>query len=464
MEEESKPIRKQQRRMNSTIVDVVKKVVKKLLVAGIIYPISDSQWVSPVQVVPKKSGMTIMKNQHDELVSMRIQNSWRVCIDYRRLNQATRKDHFPLPFIDQLLKKLARKSHYCFLDGFSRYMQIHIAREDQHKTTFTFPFGTFAYTCMPFGLCNAPSTFQRCMASIFSDLLQECMEVFMDAFTKLDAKPRLIRWMLLLQEFNIEIRDKKCVENLVADHLSRIENEDDLMPIRDEFLDEQLLHIITPTPWHPGCIGKDCKMMPSTFLTLRSIRFSSFVMQHLGAATMDPLERPRKYLIAGSTGPPFLGMLIIMSPPTKNAKKLEWPLVEDTRCPNNPYCSAKSLMFAESTSWGHSMSPMDYVSRWVEAIATKTNDAKFGVSKALISYQGSHFYNRAMSSLLYKYGVVPRISTAYHPRPTGNKEGVAKDDQSHKERLELTPGGCSLGTQNGIPNSVRDVSLPDYLR
>ncbi|RDY10528.1 hypothetical protein CR513_04937, partial [Mucuna pruriens] len=159
MEEDIKPIRQQQRRLNPTILDVVKKEVTKLLAAGIIYPISDSQWVSPVQVVPKKSGMTVMKNQQDELVPTRIQNSWRVCIDYRRLNQATRKDHFPLPFIDQMLEKIAGKSHYCFLDGFSGYMQIHIAPEDQHKTTFTCPFGTFAYTRMPFGLCNAPSTF-----------------------------------------------------------------------------------------------------------------------------------------------------------------------------------------------------------------------------------------------------------------------------------------------------------------
>ncbi|RDY07565.1 Retrovirus-related Pol polyprotein from transposon 17.6, partial [Mucuna pruriens] len=172
MEEEIKPIRQ----LNPTLLDVVKKEVTKLLTARIIYPISDSQWVSPVKVVPKKSGMTVMKNQKDELVPTRIQNSWR-------LNQATRKDHFPLPFIDQMLEMLAGKSHYCFLDGFSSYMQIHIAPEDQHKTTFTCPFGTFAYTRMPFGLCNAPSTFQRCMMSIFSDLLQDCMEVFMDDFT-----------------------------------------------------------------------------------------------------------------------------------------------------------------------------------------------------------------------------------------------------------------------------------------
>ncbi|RDX70068.1 Retrovirus-related Pol polyprotein from transposon 17.6, partial [Mucuna pruriens] len=176
MEEEAKPIRQQQRRMNLTILDVVKKEVTKLLVVGIIYPISDSEWMSLVQVVPKKSRMTVTKNQHDELVPMRIQNSWRMCIDYRRLNQATHKDHF-------LLEKLSRKSHYYFLDGFSRYMQIHISPEDQHKTTFTYPFGTFVYTRMPFGLCNAPSTFQHCMTSIFSDLLQDCMKVFIDDFT-----------------------------------------------------------------------------------------------------------------------------------------------------------------------------------------------------------------------------------------------------------------------------------------
>ncbi|RDY07600.1 Retrovirus-related Pol polyprotein, partial [Mucuna pruriens] len=110
-----------------------------------------------MQVVPKKSRMTVMKNQQDEL--------WRVYIDYRRLNQATRKDHFPLPFIDQ---------------DTCKYI-LHL--EDQHKTTFTCPFGTFAYTRMPFGLCNAPSTFQRCMTNIFSDLLQDCIEVFMDDFT-----------------------------------------------------------------------------------------------------------------------------------------------------------------------------------------------------------------------------------------------------------------------------------------
>ena len=121
LEDRAEPVRQPQRRLKPVILDVVKKEVTKLLQAGIIYPISDSQWVSPVQVVPKKIGLTVIKNERDELIPTRVQNSWRVCIDYRRLNQVTRKDHFPLPFIDQMLERLAGKSHYYFLDGFSGY-------------------------------------------------------------------------------------------------------------------------------------------------------------------------------------------------------------------------------------------------------------------------------------------------------------------------------------------------------
>lgn len=98
------------------------------------------------------------------------------------INSATRKDHFPLPFIDQMFEQLAGYSHYCFLDGYSGYNQICIAPEDQEKTTFTCLFGTFAYRRMPFELCNASATFQRCMVSIFSDYVERIIEVFMDDF------------------------------------------------------------------------------------------------------------------------------------------------------------------------------------------------------------------------------------------------------------------------------------------
>ncbi|CAL9011910.1 unnamed protein product [Prunus brigantina] len=125
----------------------------------------------------------VLKNENNEMVPTRTTTGWRVCIDYGKLNSATRKDHFPLPFIDQMLERLAGHSHYCFLDGYLGYNQIPIAPEYQEQTTFTCLFGTFSYRCMPFGLCNAPATFQRCMVSIFSDMVECFIEIFMDDFS-----------------------------------------------------------------------------------------------------------------------------------------------------------------------------------------------------------------------------------------------------------------------------------------
>ncbi|GJZ78900.1 reverse transcriptase domain-containing protein, partial [Tanacetum coccineum] len=180
MEEDYEPSVQSQRRVNPKIHDVIKKEVEKLLDAGLIYPISDSPWVSPVHCVPKKGGMTVITNDENELIPTRLVTGWRVCIDYRKLNEATRKDHFPLPFMDQMLERLAGNQYYCFLDGF---FQIPIDPKDQEKTTFTCPYGTFAYRRMPFGLCNAPGTFQRCMMAIFHDMIEKTMEVFMDDFS-----------------------------------------------------------------------------------------------------------------------------------------------------------------------------------------------------------------------------------------------------------------------------------------
>ncbi|RDX92476.1 Retrovirus-related Pol polyprotein from transposon 17.6, partial [Mucuna pruriens] len=175
MEEEARLIRQQQRRLNSTILDVVKKEVTKLLAAGIIYPISDSQWVSPMQVVPKKSGMTIMKNQHDELVPMRIYNSWR---DFMEVVM----DDFTVyaTSLDACLKNLSRE-----------------------------------LLVIVFALDKFCSYLLGSKIIIFSD-----HATLRYLLKKPDTKPRLIRWMLLLQEFDIEIRDKKGAEISVADHLS----------------------------------------------------------------------------------------------------------------------------------------------------------------------------------------------------------------------------------------------------
>ncbi|KAL4273433.1 hypothetical protein GQ457_13G016260 [Hibiscus cannabinus] len=172
-----------QRRLNPAMKKVVMKEIIKWLDVGVIYPISDCLWVSPVQCVPKKGGITVVTNNENELLPTRTVTGWRICMDYRKLNKATKKDHYPLPFIGQMLDRLAGKEFYCFLDGYSGYNKIALSPEDQEKTTFIFPYGTYAFRRMPFGLCNAPTTFQRCMLAIISDMVDEFLEVFMEDFS-----------------------------------------------------------------------------------------------------------------------------------------------------------------------------------------------------------------------------------------------------------------------------------------
>ena len=204
-----------QRRLNPTMKEVIRKEVLKWLDAGIIYPISDSTWVSPVQVVPKKGGTTVIKTAENTLLPSRTVTRWRICIDYRKLNKATRKDHFPLPFLDHMLDRLAGHEHYYFLDGYSRYNQIAIASKDQEKTTFTCSYGTFAFRRMPFGLCNAPGTFQCYMMAIFSDMVEKTIEVFMDDFLVLgisfdDCLENLRAVLVRCEETNLVLNWEKC--------------------------------------------------------------------------------------------------------------------------------------------------------------------------------------------------------------------------------------------------------------
>nr|GEZ62273.1 reverse transcriptase domain-containing protein [Tanacetum cinerariifolium] len=312
IEEEFEPAVQHQRRVNPKIHDVIKQEVIKLLEAGLIYPIFDSPWVSLVHCVPKKGGFTVVENKDNELILTRLITGWRVCIDYSKLNEATRKDHFPLPFMDQMLGRLAGNQYYSFLDGFFGYFQIPIDLKDQEKTTFTCPYEMFAYRCMPFGLCNAPGTFQRCMMAIFDDIIKKNMEVFMDDFSifgnsfqsclshlermmkrKLIEAPILIAldWDMpfelmcdasdfaieavlrqrqgkhfrpihyasktMIEEFTFKVIDTKGAENLAADHLSRLEsphqNVLDPKEINESFPLETLNLVSTrsnqSTPW-----------------------------------------------------------------------------------------------------------------------------------------------------------------------------------------------------------------------
>ncbi|KAG6557114.1 hypothetical protein Mapa_001041 [Marchantia paleacea] len=164
LEEKARPVRQKQRRINPPTAVVVKEEIDKLKDAGFIYEVENSEWVSPIVIVKKKNGKL------------------RVCVDYKKLNAVTKKDYYPLPFIDEILEEVAGHEWYSFGDGYSGYNQIQIAPEDQLKTTFTTPWGTFAFRVMPFGLCNAPATFQRFMNKVFEPFIGKFVRDFIDDF------------------------------------------------------------------------------------------------------------------------------------------------------------------------------------------------------------------------------------------------------------------------------------------
>ncbi|XP_075474526.1 uncharacterized protein LOC142505423 [Primulina tabacum] len=389
-------------RLNPAMKEVVRAEVLKLLNAGVIYAISDSSWVSPVQVVLKKGG------------------------------------------------------YDC--DSYSGYNQIDIAPEDQEKTTFTCPYGTFDFRRMPFGLCKAPATFQRCMMAIFSDMVEEIMEFFMDdisegivlghkisargmgvdrakvvaienlppsknafnriktalifapimivpewkepfelmcdasnyavgapnritltekeilavvfafdkfgtyligtkvtvftdhaalryLFAKKDAKPGLTRWILLLQEFDFEVKDKKGCEKQVADHLSRLELEErvECGAINKSFPDEQLFKVNVTHPWFAN------------------------IANFLAAAEEE----------AGT-------------------------ILE--QCHSSPY----------GGHFGASRTAAKFVHRNIFT--------RYGTLRAIISDEGTHFCNKIFNSLLVKYDVKHRVTLEYHPQANGQAE------------------------------------------
>nr|GEU29537.1 reverse transcriptase domain-containing protein [Tanacetum cinerariifolium] len=347
-----KPAVQSQRRVNTKIHNVIKKEVIKLLDASMIYPISDIPWVSLIHCVLKMRGMTVVANENNELIPTRLVTGRRVCIDYRKLNDATGKDHFPLPFMDQMLERLAMNEFYCFLDGFLGYFQIPIDLQDQEKTTFTCPYGTFAYCRMPFGLCNAPCTFQMCMMSIFHDMIEKTMEVFMDDFLVFgdsfsSCLTNFDKMLKRCKETNLVLNWEKChfmcrkgivlghkilksgievdrakvdviaklphpttvrgSENLAADHLSRLENpHKDVLENKDinENFPLETLGILSSnsTPWFVDIANFHARNLIKKGLTSQQkkkffkelLKSSKLSMRDLLGAIMLPVSQRRR--------------------------------------------------------------------------------------------------------------------------------------------------------------------------
>ncbi|MCO5604833.1 hypothetical protein L7F22_059007 [Adiantum nelumboides] len=193
---DAKPVTQKLRRLGVVQQEALLTEVNKLLKAGFIYPVTNSKWVSPVVVTPKKNG------------------KWRVCVDYKPLNAATKRDHFPLPFQDEILNEVAGHERYTICDGYSGYYQIRIAEEDQHKTTFITPWGCFAFRVMPFGLTNAPSTFTRFTSFIFQPFFGKSIRVFLDDFCTYSDRAlhcqRVEKGLQRLYQYGGQLNPDKC--------------------------------------------------------------------------------------------------------------------------------------------------------------------------------------------------------------------------------------------------------------
>ncbi|GJS35902.1 reverse transcriptase domain-containing protein [Tanacetum coccineum] len=418
-----------------------------------------SPWVSPIHCVPKKGGITVVINKNDELVPTRTVTGWRVCIDYRKLNEAIAKDHFPLPFMDQMLERLLGNKYFYFLDGFSGYFQIPIDPNDQEKTTFTCPFGTYAYRRIPFKLCNAPATFQRCMLAIFHDMIEKSVKVFMDDFSVFGNSfdkclNNLDKMLQHRKDAHLVLNWEKCIENVAADHLSRIDNNEasDDSDVDDNFPRETLTEIDTRIePWFADfanyLVGD---IIPKGMTYQQKNKFFSDLKHYFleepylfkvcsdgmirryvsGPETRTILDQchhgptgghyglnvtAKKVLDSGFYWPTIikeahtLVLLCEACQKTRNiSKHYEMPLNNIQVCKIFDIWGIDFMgPFPKSHKFEYILVDVDYVSKWAKAEALPTNDARV-----------------IMEKTMKRYGVNHRFSISYHPQTSGQVENT----------------------------------------
>nr|GEU36229.1 DNA-directed DNA polymerase [Tanacetum cinerariifolium] len=456
LEEDYEPKVQSQRRVNLKIHDAIKKEVEKLLDARLIYPILDSPWVSPVHCVPKKEGMTVVTNDENELVPTRLVTGWRVCIDYRKLNEATRKDHFPLPFLDQMLERLVGNEYYYFLDGFSGYFQITIDPKDQEKPTFTCPYGTFAYKRMPFELCNAPGTFQRCMMEIFHDMIEQTMEVFMDDFSVFGDScstclTNLEKMLKRCEDTKLALSWEKShfmvKEGIVLGH--KISNKGievakakiepfELMCDASDFaigavLGQRIEKHFRPIHYASKTMTEEESNYNNTEKKMLAVvyafeKFRSYLIMNKSIVYTD--HSALKYLFAKKDSKARLLRWILL------LQEFDFTVIDTKGAENyatdhlsrleNPYENAKKL----STS-----SQLAIVDPLGDITVPTTPQKR--TPKAIISDRVTHFYNDQFAKVMSKYGVTHRLSNAYHPQTS---DQVEVTNQGLKRILERMVG------------------------
>nr|GEU81244.1 hypothetical protein [Tanacetum cinerariifolium] len=419
MEEDYKPARQSQRRVNPKIHEVIKKEVIKLLDVGIIYPISDSPWVSLIHCVPKNGGITVIENENNELIPTRLVTGWRVCIDYKKLNDATRKDHCPLPFMDQMLERLEGNEFYCFLDGFFGYFQILINLPDQEKTTFTCPYGTFAYRRMPFGLCNAPGTFQRCM--------MDCIDALETLKNKLTEAPILVvpDWNL---PFELMCDASDYTIGVVLGQ--RKTKHFQYIHYASKTITKAQIHYTTTEKEMFAVVYAFEKFRPYLILSKSIVYRDHSTLKYL-LSKQDTKSRLIQWVF-------LLQEFDIIIRDKKGTENLAADHLSRLENPHKDEFENKDINenFTLETlgpTGGHhganftAKNGIDFMGPFPSSRG----------NRAIISDRGTHFCNDKFAKVMSTYGVIHRLSTAYHPQTSGQ---VEVSNQGLKRILKRTVG------------------------
>nr|GEU91225.1 hypothetical protein [Tanacetum cinerariifolium] len=381
-----------------------------------------------VQHQRKKGGFTIIENEENELIMTHSVTGWRVCIDFRKLNEATHKNHFPLPFMDQMLERLAGNEYYCFLDGFSGYFQIPIDPKDQEKTTFTCPYGTFAYHRMPFGLCNAPGTFQRCMMAIFHDMIEKRWKSSRKTSRFFGILLKLVSpiWKRFLNGVVLRQHHEKNFKPIQYASKTMTEAESNYTMTEKEML----------------AVVYAFEKFQSYLIMNKRIVFTYYSTLKYLFAKKDSKARLLRWVL-------LLQEFKFKVIDTKGAKNLAADLLSRLEKPNQNVLNSKEM------NETFLLEILNMVSFRAKALPTndarvvckflKSLFARFGTPRAIISDRRMHFCNDQFAKVMLKYGVAHHLATAYHPQTS---EQITSD---HRE--------VQLNELNEICNQAYDNFL-----
>nr|GEU82273.1 reverse transcriptase domain-containing protein [Tanacetum cinerariifolium] len=380
IDDDFEPAVQHQRRVNPKIHDVIKKEALKLLDAGLIYPITDGPWVSPVHCIPKKGGFTVVENEENELLPTRLVTGWRVCIDYRKLNEATRKDHFPLPFMDQMLQRLAGNEYYCFLRCGPGQ------RQEKH-------FRTIHYA-------------SKAMTELFA---------------KKNSKARLLIWVLLFQEFTFKVVDIKGAENLAADHLSQLENPHQNVFDPKEINETFPLETLNIVSFRGNVAQQKSKLFKDVKHYFWDDPFCSKSIRIKSSGGVCTARKPLTFSRLATMDLP--GDIMAQTTSPRRCLTLDFIGPQSTMIPMT-WSNLETLVSVKER----------FRNKWVEAKALPTNGARvvckflkslfsrFRTPRAIISDRGTYFCNDQFAKVMLKYGVTHRLATAYHPQTSGQVE------------------------------------------